>query len=88
MQRGNEVPQSEPKAKPVHEIRIGRIKAVIWSNDTEAGPRHNVILRRIYKRDSNPQWEQSDSFGRDDLPQVIEVTRQAWLWIFEHAGHA
>jgi hypothetical protein len=89
MQRGSEVSQPEPKAKPVHEIRIGRIKAVIWANDTEAGTRHNVTLRRIYKRDSGSQWEQSDSFGRDDLPLVIEVTHAAWLWIFEqHAGHA
>jgi hypothetical protein len=74
------------KAQPVHEIRQGRIKAVIWQNQTDQGPRHNVTLRRIFKRDSNAQWEQSDSFGRDDLPLVIEVTRQAWLWIYEHGS--
>ena len=72
------------KEKPVHELRIARIKAVVWANQTESGTRHNVTLRRIFKRDSNSQWEQSDSFGRDDLPLVMEVTRQAWLWIYEH----
>ena len=71
--------------KPVHEVRIGRVKAVIWANQTEAGIRHNVTLRRLFKRDGSPQWEQSDSFGRDDLPLVMEVSRQAWLWIYAHS---
>ncbi len=74
------------KEKPVHEIRIGKIKAVIWANHTESGIRHNVTLRRLFKRDTNPQWEQSDSFGRDDLPVLLEVTRAAWLWIYAHSG--
>jgi hypothetical protein len=74
----------QAKDKPVHEVRIGKVKAVIWANQTEAGVRHNVTLRRIFKRDGNAQWEQSDSFGRDDLPLVMEVTRQAWLWVFSH----
>jgi hypothetical protein len=78
--------QTSPREKPVHEIRIGRIKAVIWANQTEAGTRHNVTLKRIFKRDSSSQWEQSDSFGRDDLLLVAEVCRQAALWIFEHGG--
>ena len=57
------------------EIRIGRIKAVIFANETEAGTRHNVVLRRIYKRDQSAQWEQIDSLGRDDLPLGMEVNR-------------
>ncbi len=71
--------------KPVQEIRIGKIKAVIWANQTESGIRHNVTLRRLFKRDENPTWEQSDSFGRDDLPVVMEVSRAAWLWIYAHS---
>ena len=73
------------KDKPIHEVRIGRVKAVIWANRTENGTRHNITLRSIFKRNSNAQWVQSDSFGRDDLPLVMEVSRQAWLWIFDHA---
>lgn len=38
--------------KPVHEIRLGRIKAAIWENETENGSRHNVSLSRLYKDDS------------------------------------
>jgi hypothetical protein len=81
-QRGNSHPP--PREKPVHEIRIGRIKAVIWANYTEAGTRHNATLRRIFKRDANAPWEQSDNYGRDDLLLVAEVARQAALWIFEN----
>ena len=35
--------------KPVKEVRIGAIKAVIWLNETQNGERHNVQLQRIYK---------------------------------------
>ena len=78
---------ADPRAKdkPIHEIRIGKIKAVIWENETTAGVRHNVTLRRIFKRDENSQWESTDSFGRDDLLLVSEVSRQAALWVYEHA---
>lgn len=82
--QGGDGSTAPAKDKPIHEVRIGKVKAVIWANQTENGIRHNVTLRRIFKRDSNAQWEQSDSFGRDDLPLVSEVSRQAWLWIFQH----
>jgi hypothetical protein len=85
VQRGTSPPPA--KDKPVHEIRVGRIKAVIWLNHTDNGVRHNVTLRRLFKREASAQWEQSDAFGRDDLLLVAEVCRLATLWIFEH-GHA
>jgi hypothetical protein len=75
-------PASHTKDKPVHEIRIGRMKATIWQNQTDRGARHNVTIRRLFKRDENSQWEQSDSFGRDDLFVVGEVARAAALWIY------
>jgi hypothetical protein len=33
---------------PVHEIRLGVVRAAIWANETEAGIRHNVTLERLY----------------------------------------
>ena len=62
--------------KPVHEIRMGRIKAAVWENETQTGTRHYVTLQRIYKDDSN-NWQTSDSFGRDDLPLVAKVVDRA-----------
>lgn len=72
--------------KPVHEIRLGRIKAAIWENETQSGgTRHNVTLQRIFKSEDG-QWQSSDSFGRDDLPLVAKVVDQAHSWIYQQAA--
>ena len=69
--------------QPVHEIRMGRIKATIWANETSSGIRHNVSIVRIYK--DGDEWNQTNSFGRDDLPLVGKVSDIAHTWIFENA---
>ena len=68
--------------KPVKEIRLGRIKAAIWENETANGSRHNVKVVRLYK--DGEEWKDSDSFGRDDLLLVGKVLDLAHTWIFEH----
>lgn len=68
--------------KPVHEVRLGSIKAAIWANDTQNGTRHNVTFARLYK--DGDTWKSSESFGRDDLPLVGKVADMAHSWIFEH----
>lgn len=68
--------------RPVHEIRLGRIRAAVWQNETENGVRHSVTLSRLYK--DGDRWKDSTSFGRDDLPLVIKVADLAHTWIFEH----
>jgi hypothetical protein len=72
------------KQKPVHEIRLGRIKATIWENDTDNGTRYNVAVSRLYK--DGDEWKQTTSFGRDDLPLVAKVADLAHTWIYEQAG--
>ena len=74
--------------KPVHEIRLGRIKATIWANETQNGSRdnvsttrHNVNITRLYK--DGDQWEDSASFGRDDLLVVAKVADEACSWIYQ-----
>lgn len=69
--------------KPVHEIRLGRIKAAIWENDTQNGTRYNVTFTRLYK--DGEQWKDSPSYGRDDLPLLAKVADQVHTWIFEQA---
>ena len=66
-------------------VRLGRIKAAIWANETESGVWFNVTFSRIYK-DGNT-WKTSDSFGRDDLPLLAKVADSAHTWIFmQHQG--
>ena len=71
------------KQKPVHEVRVGSVKAAIWENPTENGVRHNVSFERLYKSDD--EWKQTQSFGRDDLLVLAKVADQAHTWIFENA---
>lgn len=74
----------QSKKRPVEEIRIGRVRAAIWENETENGTFYNVTLSRLYK-DGN-EWKDSSSFGRDDLPLVAKVCDQVHTWIFEQAA--
>ena len=69
------------KQQPVHEIRLGAVKAATWENETSVGVRHNVTVSRLYKE--GEEWRNTDSFGRDDLPLVAKVVDQAHSWIFE-----
>lgn len=72
------------KQKPIHEIRLGRIKATIWENETEQGTRYNVTVHRLYK--DGDEWKQTASFGREDLPLVAKVVDMAHTWTYEQAG--
>lgn len=67
--------------RPVHEVRLGKVKAAIWRNETDSGTRYSVTLSRIYKTDSG--WESSMSFGRDELPLVSKVADMAHTWIYQ-----
>lgn len=66
--------------KPVHEIRLGVVKAAIWPNDTKHGTRYSVTFQRLYK--DGDDWKTSDSFGRDELPLVAKVADLAHTWIY------
>jgi hypothetical protein len=68
-------------SKPAQELRIGRIKAAIWQNDSENGSRFNVTFTRLY-RDADG-WKNSESFGRDDLPLLAKLADQAHTWIYD-----
>ena len=72
------------KKKPVQEVRLGRIRAAIWENDTQNGVRHNVTFSRLYL-DDDGNWQDSASFGRDDLPLLCKVADRTHTWIFELA---
>ncbi len=75
---------NKPKDKPVHEVRLGSIKAAIWRNESASGTRHNVTFSRIYKDREEDAWKSTDSFGRDDLLMLAKVADHAHTWILEH----
>jgi hypothetical protein len=61
--------------KPIHEVRLGAIKATVWKNDTGNGVRFNTTFTRLYRDGS--EWKTTNSFGRDDLLVVGKVADQA-----------
>jgi hypothetical protein len=69
------------KAKPTSEIRVGKIKAAIWANETENGIRYNVTFSRIYK--DGETWKRSDSFGRDDLLVLAKLADQVHSALYQ-----
>lgn len=69
--------------KPIHEIRIGSVKAAIWENDTTNGTRHAVSFSRIYK--DGDQWKHTENFRRDELLVLAKVADLAHTWIVEQA---
>lgn len=77
------MPKNTPKQKPIHEVRLGSIKAAVWRNDTENGVRYNATLTRLYK--DGDQWKSTDSFGRDDLLLLAKVADETHSWICAQA---
>lgn len=73
----------EDKNKPVHEVRLGAIKAAIWENQNGEVTRYSVTFSRLYRQEE--QWKSTDSFGRDDLLLLAKVADQAHSWILEQA---
>ena len=76
-------PQNRPaKNAPVKTLRLGRIKAAIWENESDNRKFYNVTFSRSYQ-DEQKQWHDADSYGRDDLPLVAKLADQAHSFIFD-----
>lgn len=76
--------------RPVHELRYGRIKAVIWKNEGADGNGHtmSVVVFRLYKAANSDHWRETHSLGRDDLLIAAQVMEDAFRWIHEQASHS
>jgi len=63
-------------------IRVGRgIKAKVWTNNNgDKSPWYNVTFARSY-RDDNGNFQDSDSFCRDDLLHLARAAQKAFDYI-------
>lgn len=66
---------------PIHQVRIGLIKACVWKNQTASGERYNVTVSRLFR--NGDHWKESSHFGRDDLLALAKVVDLAHTWITE-----
>jgi hypothetical protein len=68
------------KNEPIHEIKLRRIRATIWANETkDQEVWFNVTVSRLYK--DGDKWKDTTSFRRDDLPLVAKAVDMAYTWI-------
>ncbi len=66
--------------KPVKSFRLRGITASVFENVSDDGKSfYKVTLQRSYKQGDD--WKSTNSFGRDDLPLVSLLTKQAWEFI-------
>ena len=68
------------KNRPVHQVRIGRIKAAVFENGDDA-PR-KVQFTALYKNEED-KWRGSSSFAREDLPLLIKVADRVHSYLYE-----
>lgn len=68
--------------RPLHEVKLGRVRATIWANETKAGPRYSVVLSRRYKAPDG-SWKSTESFDAGDLLNVAHATERALEFILE-----
>jgi hypothetical protein len=68
------------KQLPAKTIVLTNLKAAIWKNQNEKGPKFSVTFERIYK-DADDQWKSSHSYTRDDLLALSKLADWAFTWI-------
>ncbi|WP_425399163.1 hypothetical protein [Aeoliella sp.] len=67
----------QKKQKPIR-IKAGRgVVAKLWRNSNKNGEWFNVTITRIYK-DDDGDFQDSESFSRDDLLQVAYAANKAF----------
>ncbi len=77
--------KKQNKVQPVEEIRIGSIKAAIWRNEGDNGPRFNVTFQRLYRTEEG-KWLSTTSFGRDDLLVLQKVANETHTRVMQLIG--
>lgn len=66
--------------KPIRIKAARGVVAKLWKNTNQNGEWYNVTISRVYK-DEDGDFQDSDSFSRDDLLQVAYAANKAFDFI-------
>ncbi len=66
--------------KPIHQIRVGSIRASIWEQSSDQGPFLTVTFSRSYK-DKTGQWKNGHSYLPHDLETLMDCALEAKEWM-------
>jgi hypothetical protein len=78
---------TEAKQKPIHEIRLGRVRASVWENTGEKGSWRKVTFSKLYLGEDG-QWRDTTSFAKGDLLLLAEVARQTAAVLYREDAEA
>ena len=68
------------KKQPAHEIKLGKIRVTIWTNDTEDQDlRFTADVTRLYK--TGNRWKETTTLKRHDLPIAMKAIDMAYTWM-------
>lgn len=70
--------------KPIHQMKLGRVRAAIWENQSAKNVFYNATFSRLYLEESGnkkPAFKDSTSFGRDDLLNLAKLADLVHTWI-------
>ena len=77
---------AQASTKPVKTYRLRGVSVSVFENSAKAANRevtfYKVAIQRSY-RDDDGEWKNTTSYGRDDLPVMGLLLKQAWQWILE-----
>ena len=66
------------KERPVDEVRFGRVKVVVWKNQTAKGDMLSFVPVKLYRQDGDDQWKETNNLGVGDLLPMAEALREAY----------
>ena len=79
-------PNEVQKNKPVHEIRLGMIKGLIWEFDTPNGPKLYTTFERLYvddkEKDSKNKWKSTGFFDAAQSLTQGKVAELCSIWMY------
>ena len=77
---------AQASTKPVQKFRLRGVSVSVFENSAKTKDRevtfYKVAIQRSY-RDNDGEWQNTTSFGRDDLPVLGLLLKQAWQYILE-----
>lgn len=68
------------KQKPLHQIRVGNVRASIWEQSSDKGPFLTVTFSRSYK-DKQDQWKNGHSYQVHEIESLLDAAIDAKDWM-------
>jgi hypothetical protein len=81
-------PTEEAMSRPVHEVKVGAVRAAVWMNEGSNGSWPSVTFSRLFKDKTTGQWQDSQSFSREDLPLLIKAADQVHTYLYRPGERA